>query len=129
MKEVDDLIGILKSIESSSFKEIKEEWLAPYPNIPGNLKYLYEKLGYGSIGGRYTIHALIEPDEIYDSETAKCLNGIVIVGDDFAGNCDAYDTKADWQFGSIGHDGVFEPDEEDDFISFLTGWFTDEDKE
>ena len=36
----------------------------------------------------------------------KSWKGIVIVGDDFAGNCDAYNTKDNWKFGSIGHDGA-----------------------
>ena len=53
---------------------VKKEWLVSYPTIPQNLKYLYENMGYGSIGnGRYMIHALIEPDEIYDQETAEEL--------------------------------------------------------
>ena len=76
---------------------------------------------------RYTIHALIDPEDIYDTETAKELEGYLIVGDDFAGSCEAYDTKNGWIFGCIGDDGRFEEygKECNSFIKFLTEWFVE----
>ena len=96
--------------------------------MPDDLVYLYQTLGYGNVGeSRYMIHPFIDPEDIYDSDTAKELEGCLIVGDDYAGNCEAYDAKKGWVFGSIGDDGKFEKygQECNSFIKFLTEWFVE----
>jgi len=74
------------------------------------------------------IHCLVDPDEIYDAETATSLQGVLIVGDDFAGNCEALDAANGWQFGSIGCEGCFEAydDVYSSFTDFLQKWFVDD---
>ena len=63
----------------------------------------------------------MEPEEIYDAETAKKLKGKLIVGDDFGGDCHAYDTENNWNFGYIGGNGDFEELEDfyTDFLDYL----------
>ncbi|WP_417381266.1 hypothetical protein [Gimesia sp.] len=92
---------------------VESNWLleleTKYSRMPEDLRRLYTTLGYGPIAGSsYMIHIPTEPIEIYDDVTAENLKGILIVGDDFAGNCEAYNTNQDWVFGTIGFDGRFE---------------------
>ncbi len=104
---------IFENHQGSEFSPVPESWIKDiekkYPNMPKDLKEIYAKIGYGSIGDSlYMIHALLEPSEIYDEETASDLDGVVIVGDDFSGNCSAYDAKNGWVFGCIECGGEFE---------------------
>jgi len=49
-------------------------------------------IGAGCIGdSRYAIyHGPVEPDFIFDQETAQGLGNVVLLGDDFAGTHEAY---------------------------------------
>src|SRR5215213_2098372 len=105
MEKVKKVIELLRqTFPNSSFEPVKIEWITEveekYQNIPGNLKYLYSTLGYGTVGdSSYSIHVLVEPSDIYDQETSKKLQGKYIVGDDFGGVCHAYDAHKNWAFG------------------------------
>lgn len=117
---------LIHTFPDSKFDLIKEEWISTvehsYPNIPENLKYLYRNLGYGTIGNSYySIHVLLEPSDIYDQETAIGLKGKYIVGDNFCGDCHAYDADNNWTFGYINSNGEFIELTEcyTDFIDFL----------
>jgi hypothetical protein len=95
-----------------------------YPDLPEHLRQLFAVVGVGAIGAsRYMIHGLLDPDEVYDPDTAAALAGVVLVGDDFAGTCEAYDTKRGWKFGSIGATGEFDANGYGDFIDFLESWY------
>jgi hypothetical protein len=97
-----------------------------YPNMPADLRDFFAIIGSGTIGrSRYKIHALLTPEDVYDEETAEALEGIVIVGDDFAGYCDAYDTRGKaWVFGGINENGQFEPSPNSaSFLEFLAARF------
>lgn len=105
-------------VASDDFKNIEQQ----FGKIPPELKELYTKLGYGGIGDSYfRMHLFLEPSDIYDADTAQALDGILIIGDDFAGTCYAYDTKHNWIFGYIDTDGTFEHllGIYSDFIDFL----------
>src|SRR5689334_1962729 len=105
------------SVELASFVE-------QYPDLPDHLRQLFTVVGIGAIGSsRYMIHGVLDPEEVYDSETAADLAGVVLVGDDFAGNCEAYDTTRGWKFGSIGSMGEFNGNGYSDFIAFLEAWY------
>jgi len=126
MSDIKETIKLLKdTFPESRFDVVKEEWInyieSQYSALPNNLKSLYNELGYGTIGdGYYSIHVLLEPDEIYDPETAENLKGKLIVGDDFAGDCHAYDAQDNWSFGYIDCNGEFEKLENySDFIDYL----------
>lgn len=127
MNSAKKTIEILKrTFPESSFNLVKEEWInaieTKYPNIPENLKSLYRELGYGTIGDSYySIHVFLEPTDIYDQETAEGLKGKYIVGDDFCGDCHAYDAEDNWKFGYIDCNGEFNnlAGIYSDFIDFL----------
>jgi hypothetical protein len=95
--------------------------------IPQHLLDFYRVIGTGRIGSsRYMIHDLLPPSDIYDPETSATLGAVVIVGDDFAGNCEAYDPGSTWSFGSIDSSGAFETMGDDhptivDWLLFLLG--------
>jgi hypothetical protein len=127
MEKVKRVIALLQqTFPGSSFEQVNREWISEveekFEDVPENLKYLYDNLGYGTIGNSYySIHVLLEPDEIYDHETSKKLQGKYIVGDDFAGDCHAYDAQNGWTFGYIDCNGEFNSLSEVyiDFIDFL----------
>ena len=113
---------------------VKPEWIEAvdkrHPGMPEELRRLYTKYGYGAVGeSLYRIHFLLDPSDIYGPETADGLGEILIVGDDFAGDCEAYDAADSWRFGSIGSNGEFEPYDDiySSFIEFLEKWFITED--
>ncbi len=115
-----------KTFPESRFDKVKEEWIkdieSKYSEIPFNLKSLYNEIGYGTVGDAYySIHVLLEPDEIYDPITAEELKGKLIVGDDFAGCCHAYDANNGWEFGCIESSGEFESYDGnyEDFVDYL----------
>lgn len=131
MNRVAELVELLRGIEGSSFEIVRPEWIDEcerhFSTLPEDLKALYQQLGYGSIGqSGYMIHMLLEPADVYDERTAESLNGVVIVGDDYAGTCEAYDAGHGWLFGHIGANGRFEVDDEcRSFVDFLIDWFSD----
>lgn len=95
------------------------------PKIPAYLLQFFAEIGCGSIGeSRYMIHDHIPPGDVFDEEIALKLEGVLLIGDDFAGTCEAYDK---WTFGSIGSRGEFKPHSEyATFLDFLEDWFLTE---
>ena len=98
--------SIINTYENIDFTKVSSEEIQKEElklgSLPNELKELYLKLGYGSIeNGFFTIHFLIEPEDIYDEISAKELSGKIIVGDDGCGDCYAYDYKNNWKFGYI----------------------------
>lgn len=92
---------LLKRLPDSRLTPMSEP--PKHPGLPEHLVCLFSELGTGTIGrGRYAIHDLMSPAEVYDEKTAASLEGILIVGDDFSGNCEAYDTSQGWTFGQRG---------------------------
>jgi hypothetical protein len=108
----------LKPMTANAMKRL----LAEHPKMPAHLRDFFAKVGCGSIGdSQYMIYPLIEPSDVFDPETAAGLEGVVLVGDDFAGTHEAYDTRGrSWRFGSIGSGGKFRPcDKPKDFVAFI----------
>jgi hypothetical protein len=96
-----------------------------FPDIPEHLLAFFEIIGCGCIGrSRYMIYDLIDAGEIFGKRPAADLEGIVLVGDDFAGCHEAYATRAEWRFGKVGGAGRFEPHVSyANFIDFIEDWF------
>jgi hypothetical protein len=88
----------------------------------------FEVVGCGSIGpSRYMVYALIDAVEIFGPGSEAELDGVVLIGDDFAGRHEAYDTKAGWRFGTVGGSGRFVPHTVyRDFVEFIERWFVEE---
>jgi hypothetical protein len=85
----------------------------------------FREIGCGRIGSsNYMIYDLLGPDKVYDPETAARLDGVFLIGDDFAGNNEAYDRRKSWKFGGIGGNGRFSPHRQyATFIDFIEDWF------
>ena len=129
MDKVEYLAEALKGIHGSRFKPLTDEQIAniesEYSKFPADLKKLYKILGYGCIGDSlYMVHCPGKPSAIYDNETSSQLKGLLIVGDDFMGNCEAYDPKNNWAFGTIMTGGKFETmsNATGGFVDFLYNW-------
>src|SRR3712207_6255586 len=101
------MIRRLKAIKAVLQQRFPESRLTPwtaaelaalklrFPEVPTHLVNFFEVIGSGTIGpSRYRISELDSPDGIFDDETAAALDGIVLIGDDFAGGMDAYDTRS-----------------------------------
>tara|TARA_B100000609_G_C17048672_1_gene347817 strand:- start:27 stop:422 length:396 start_codon:yes stop_codon:yes gene_type:complete len=94
-----------------------------FPDIPEHLLQSLRIIGAGTIGfPNYAIHLPFEAHYVYGPEATN-LDGIVFVGDDCSETHEAYDTKNNWQFGSVGGDGNFEKSNCENFIEFLEDWF------
>jgi hypothetical protein len=103
-----------------------KQLLARHPKMPAHLRHFFSQVGCGSIGdSRYMIYALISPAGIFDEQTAAGLKGILLVGDDFAGTHEAYDTRGrSWRFGSVGASGKFRVCKKPkDFPAFIADWY------
>lgn len=134
MEKVKKLMELLnQNVSGSNFFSIENELIEDienkFPNMPSDLKNLFLTIGCGRIGeSSYMIHFPTEPDEIYDEATATDLEGILIVGDDYMGNCEAYNAQNGWSFGYIGSEGIFEEygPEFEGFVDFLIDWVSNE---
>ena len=115
----DDAIENLSRLISSRYPDsqlapVAEEHLQElqndHPDVPEHLLAFYRRIGCGSVGpGRYMIHFATYPDEIYDEETAADLGKIMIVGDNYAGDCDGYNIDQNWSFGTLYSSYCFAP--------------------
>jgi hypothetical protein len=97
-----------------------------YPEAPKDYIDYLREVGYGDIGdGYYMIYSgLITPDSIFDAETAKELEELLLFGDDFSGYCGCFLTTEDWTL--IEEDGsceFYEP--EMTFEGFIREKITD----
>lgn len=68
------------------------------PGLPIDFTSFLQELGSGEINkNTYVIYqGFLEPNEIYDQETAEELDGILLFGDDMQGYCNGFDTKRNW---------------------------------
>jgi hypothetical protein len=100
-----------------------------HPKVPAQVLDFFKVVGCGSIGpSRYMIYDLIDAVEIFGEGSATELDGIVLIGDDFAGQHEAYDTKTKWRFGTVGGSGRFQPHTVyRDFLEFIERWFVEDD--
>ena len=68
------------------------------PETPEDFFSFLEELGSGEIGqSAYIIYnGLLEPDEVYDEDTAEDLGNLLIFGDDMQGYCSAFNVSEGW---------------------------------
>jgi hypothetical protein len=72
---------------------------AEFPTIPQAYLDLLREFGSGTFGemGYRVYGGLVDPDEIYDPETAEKLKSLMLFGDDYASDTDAFDLANDWE--------------------------------
>lgn len=111
----------LKPLTATNLAKLKKT----FPDIPAHIVKFFETVGCGCIGqSRYMIYDLHSPQGIFDKETAAYLEGVVLIGDDFAGTHEAYDTRSKWRFGSVGAGGRFQPHSRyANFVDFIEAWY------
>jgi hypothetical protein len=125
--------SILARLPQSRLTPLTEAGLRPvlgrYPDLPDHLRELFTVVGVGTIGdGRYMIHGTLDPLDVFDVETARGLEGIVLVGDDFAGTFEAYDARRGWRFGTVDSSCEFcekGPRQSRNFLEFLESRYGD----
>ena len=107
--------------------DIETKMRSAYPWLPDDYWIFLKQVGWGVIGNSsYMIYeGPMEPGGLFDAATAGALEGVVLVGDDFAENCEAYlKHGTECIFGTVSkEDGVFSPHSERRFIDFLTSWY------
>lgn len=70
--------------------------------LPSFYKAFLQHIGAGSIRGSFQVYGgLVNPDEIYDAEKAKALQGLLLFGDDYQGYCVALDPSRRWKVVEI----------------------------
>lgn len=96
-----------------------------FPDLPAHLVNFFQVIGCGSIGNsRYKIYDLHSPEDIFDKRTAADLEGVVLVGDNFGGTHEAYDTRAKWRFGWVATWGTFYPHTDyATIIDLIESWY------
>jgi hypothetical protein len=124
---------IRERFPESRLKPLTDKKLAAvkrrHPKVPAQVLDFFKEVGCGSIGSsRYMIYDLIDAVDIFGKSSAEDLDGIVLIGDDFSGHHEAYDTKNKWRFGKVGGGGQFQPHTTyRDFLEFIEKWFIEDD--
>ena len=123
---------ILDRFPESRLKPLTDKQLAlvkrRHPKVPAQVLEFFKVVGCGCIGSsRYMIYALINAVDIFGKGCEEDLDGIVLIGDDFAGHHEAYNTKDKWKFGKVGGGGRFQPHTAyRDFLNFIEQWFVED---
>lgn len=123
---------ILKSMPKSRLKLVGSDQmqglLSQTPWLPANYLEFLMQVGFGTIGdGRYSIYqGPIQPDFIFDGETARSLGSVVLIGDDFAGTHEAFLRSGDISvFGSVDSSRPrFQPHTHSGMFEFIHEWYS-----
>lgn len=123
---------ILKSYPKSRLELLdpdkSQALLSQTPWLPPSYLEFLTKIGFGTIGdGRYSIYSgPIQPDFIFDEETAQNLDSVVLIGNDFAGTHEAYFWSGNVAvFGSVDSSKpTFEPHTHAGFFEFVHEWYS-----
>ncbi|MCP3900170.1 MAG: hypothetical protein GY707_10695 [Desulfobacteraceae bacterium] len=100
-----------------------EKLIAEFPGLPSDYLDLLKTIGYGSYGkmGFSIYGGPLDPDEIFDENTAKELASYIFVGDDYAGWMIGYKVEEPvYIFKEFDHHQVMEFDEPTNIIDFLS---------
>lgn len=79
-----------------------------YPDVPQDFLSFLAEVGRGSIGNSSFIiyGALVRPEAVYDRETAREYEGVLLFGDDFCGYNAGFVTTEGWRLVEIGPGGL-----------------------
>jgi len=82
-----------------------------FPGVPQHYLAFLRQVGWGSLGDNFMLYSgLVEPDVIFDAETAPGLVGLVFLGDNFAGEVVGFDTRDGWRL--VAFDNSYSADPE-----------------
>jgi hypothetical protein len=99
-----------------------------HPGLPDELAALWSIVGCGFVQPScYALHCLLDPTFLWGKRAVARdlphLQGVWIVGDDFAGGHEAYDSKDGWAFVHIEGGGMMTRQPDESFLDFLERWF------
>jgi hypothetical protein len=82
-----------------------------YTEVPEDYLLYLKLVGSGSIGdSRFVVYGgFLEPNEVYGPDALR-FSGILLIGDDFAGDCLGYNTRANWELGWISSSQRWDPE-------------------
>jgi hypothetical protein len=101
-----------------------------YPGVPEHYLAFLRHVGYGSLGDNFMVYSgPVEPDEIFDASTVAELTGIVLIGDNFAGDVIGFDTRDGWRLvrSDIAYSPEPMPEAARTVGQFLAEWLADRD--
>lgn len=89
----------LEPLTESELSRLREQ----HPGVPGHYLSFLREVGWGSLGNNFMIYSgPISPEDIFDTETAKEFERVVLFGDDFSGEVIGFDTRQGWRIVSVG---------------------------
>ena len=93
---------------------------AAHPRAPEGYTDFLATLGFGELGeASFMLYGgLLEPDEAY-GETPDGLQGVLLFGDDFAGNNCGFDTADGWRIVEIDPTNYAKDVVGEDFAAFI----------
>jgi hypothetical protein len=75
-----------------------------YPGVPEHYLAFLREIGWGSLGGWFMVYSgPVEPDEIFDRDTAAGLEGLVFFGDTFGSTIFGFDRREGWRLVGVDH--------------------------
>ena len=129
---MDDLDRLRATIQrlypGTELTRLSEEQLAElrreYPGIPEHyLAYLHQ-VGYGDVALMFYAGP-VSPEEIFGSEDAASLEGILFIADDFAGWSLGLDSRNGWRLVGVDSAGPQPmPEEAQTLAEFVGQWIT-----
>jgi hypothetical protein len=99
-----------------------------FPGVPEHYREFLRHVGWGSLGDNFMLYSgLVEPDGIFDPETAAGLAGFVFLGDNFAGEVVGFDTRDGWRLVAFDNSDSAKPDPQEattlaEFIAKRIAW-------
>jgi hypothetical protein len=82
----------LKPVPQSTVDSLRRE----FPELPVPYSNFLLNVGAGGIRGRFQVYeSPMDPDEVYDPETAEGLEGVILFGDDYRGSQHIADTSVE----------------------------------
>ena len=74
------------------------ELTADHSQVPADYVAFMKELGWGEVGeAAYMLYeGLLTPDQVYDEDDERPLDGILLFGDDMQGYCSGFDTNNGW---------------------------------
>jgi hypothetical protein len=101
------LVAVRRVFPASLFEPVSEPELTAirtrFPGIPEHYLEFLRHVGCGSLGdGNFLLYGgPCEPGELFDAHTAAGLDGVVFLGDNFAGWLIGFDTNDGWRLVGV----------------------------
>jgi hypothetical protein len=121
--------AILRAFPESRLTPVSEQNLdtirVQHPDAPESYLAFLREVGAGRIGrdNLALYDGLCLPGEIYDPTVAAELEGVLIFGDNFSGECVGFDTRNGWCIVWIDYGDLLPPPGSDEtFGEFVAQW-------